>query len=446
MGMGRAHKQVMTDARVILWGRDIGAVSWLDDRGIGVFQYTPEFAKGGIEVAPVRMPLTDAPYQFPDLSRGSFLGLPGLLADSLPDKFGHALINAWLAQQDRSPESFNPVERLSYIGNRGTGALEFKPTIRGPSNRDRQIEVAALVDLANRVLDERVGLEGKFNGEDDARAIEDILRVGTSAGGARAKAILAWNEETGAFRSGQANSGEGYTHWLMKFDGIHGNRDKELADPQGFGRIEYAYHLMATQAGIKMMRCRLHEEGGRAHFMTKRFDRTDTGDKLHMQSLGAMMHYDFNQAGAYSYEQAILTIRQLRLPIDDVEQQIRRAIFNVMARNQDDHVKNIAFLMNRHGEWRLSPAFDLAYSYNPTGQWTSRHQMSLSGKRDNFQRNDLVELARVGGIKPAKAGRLIDQVAGAIRDWDVHALAAGVRPEHVENIANAFRIDDTVIR
>ncbi len=430
----------MTDARVILWGRDIGAVSWLDDREIGVFQYTPEFSRGRIEVAPVRMPLTDAPYQFPALSRQTFWGLPGMLADSLPDRFGNALINAWLAQQGRSPDSFNPVERLRYIGNRGTGALEFKPALKESSNRDRKVEIAALVDLANRVLDERIGLEGKFTGEDDTRAIEDILRVGTSAGGARAKAILAWNEETGAFRSGQADAGKGYAHWLMKFDGVHGNRDKELADPQGFGRIEYAYHLMAKQAGIQMMPSRLHEEGGRAHFMTKRFDRTDTGEKLHMQSLGAMMHYDFNQAGAYSYEQAISTIQLLRLPIEDVEQQVIRALFNVIARNQDDHVKNIAFLMNKKGEWRLSPAFDVAYSYNPSGKWTRRHQMSLAGIRDNFQLDDLISFARFSGIKPAKAKRLIARVDDAVGNWHTHAQEAGVRSKDAERIARTFRL------
>jgi len=431
----------VTDARVILWGRDIGAVSWLDDQEIGVFQYTPEFSRSGIEVAPMRMPLTHAPYRFPELARQTFWGLPGMLADSLPDRFGNALINAWLSQQGRSPDSFSPVERLCYIGNRGTGALEFKPTLKESSTRARRIEIAALVDLANRVLDERIALEGKFTGEDDTRAIEDILRVGTSAGGARAKAILAWNEETGAFRSGQADAEKGYTHWLMKFDGVHGNRDKELADPQGFGRIEYAYHLMAKQAGIEMMRCRLHEEGGRAHFMTKRFDRTDGGDKIHMQSLGAMMHYDFNQAGTYSYEQAIMAMRKLRLPIEDVEQQVIRAIFNVIARNQDDHVKNIAFLMNRKGEWRLSPAFDVAYSYNPSGKWTSRHQMSIAGKRNNFVGDDLIKLARIGGIKPAKARRLIEQADDAVGNWQTHAQEAGVRTEDVDRITRAFRRD-----
>ena len=309
-------------ARVILWGRDIGAVSWLDDRAIGVFQYTPEFAESGIELAPLVMPLRAAPYEFPTLSNDTFHGLPGMLADSLPDKFGNTLINAWLAGQGRTPASFTPVERLCYTGTRGIGALEFRPVIRDAPTARRKIEISALVDLANRALDDRVALTGN---------IEDILRVGTSAGGARAKAVFAWNEETNEFRSGQAPAEKGFTHWIMKFDGVSDNKDKELADPKGFGRIEYAYYLMAEEAGIKMNECRLHEEGGRAHFLTKRFDRLDDGDKLHMQSLGAMMHYDFNQAGAHSYEQAILTIKRLSLPIEDVEQQFVRALFNIIA-------------------------------------------------------------------------------------------------------------------
>ncbi|MGA1342765.1 MAG: type II toxin-antitoxin system HipA family toxin, partial [Hyphomonas sp.] len=266
-----------------------------------VFQYTPEFAQSGIEVAPLMMPLTDAPYEFPSLSRETFKGLPGLLADSLPDRFGSILINAWLSRRGRDPGSFTPVERLCYTGTRGMGALEFKPLMNDVPTASRKVEIDALVDLANRVLDDRIALEGKFNGVDDQQSIEDILRVGTSAGGARAKAVLAWNPATGEFRSGQAAADRGFSHWLVKFDGVHGNRDREVADPQGFGRIEYAYYLMAREAGIDMQECRLHEEGGRAHFMTKRFDRTETGQKLHMQSLGALMHYAFNIAGLYAY-------------------------------------------------------------------------------------------------------------------------------------------------
>jgi serine/threonine-protein kinase HipA len=430
----------MTDARVILWGRDIGAVSWLPEREVGVFQYVPEFVTSGIEVAPLMMPLRDAPYEFPALPREAFKGLPGLLADSLPDKYGNALIDAWLARQGRTPESFNPVERLCYTGVRGMGALEFKPAIFGQANQGNQLEVAELVNLANNILDDRKSFTGHLSGGNDARAIEDIFRVGTSAGGARAKAILAWNENTGEFRSGQVPHDKGFTYWLMKFDGIHNNRDKELADPQGYGLTEYAYYLMATDAGIDMADCRLHHEGGRAHFMTKRFDRTDVGEKLHMQTLCAMMHYDFNQPDAYSYEQALQTIRRIDMPTADVEQQFRRAAFNVIARNHDDHVKNIAYLMNKSGEWRLSPAFDVAYSYNPAGAWTSRHQMSINGKRDGLLADDLLALGKSAAIKPARARDIIDDVDRSVRSWKQFAESAGVDARTADRIAAAHRM------
>lgn len=426
-------------ARVLLWGSDIGAVTWVPDRGVGVFQYAPDFARSGIEVSPVMMPLTDTPYEFPSLSRETFKGLPGMLADSLPDKFGNTLINAWLSRQSRDPSSFTPVERLCYTGTRGMGALEFKPRLAEATTSARKIEIESLVSLANRVLDDRIALEGKFTGDNDQRVIEDILRVGTSAGGARAKAVLAWNEATQEFRSGQAPATKGFSQWLMKFDGVTGNKDKEIADPQGFGRIEYAYYLMAKAAGVEMNECRLHEEGGRAHFMTKRFDRTQDGDKLHMQSFGAMMHYDFNVAGAYAYEQALQTIRRLRLPRSDMEQQVRRAYLNILARNQDDHVKNIAFLMNRKGEWRLSPAFDVAYSYNPTGDWTSQHQMSLAGKRDDFSIDDLIDFAVVGDVKKTRAKSILSEVSQAVVDWKVFAREADIPDSDIDRIMKTHR-------
>lgn len=429
----------MTDASIILWGRRIGAVSWDASRALGVFQYDPAFVGAGIEVAPLKMPVREAPYEFPALPKETFKGLPGMLADALPDKFGNRLIDAWLAETGRSAERFSPVDRLCYIGNRGIGALEFEPTIR-KSTRSKKLEVAQLVDLANRVLSERANLAGRLGGENDAEALEDILSVGTSAGGARAKAVLAWNRETGEFRSGQVKVDEGYEHWLLKFDGISNNRDKELADPQGFGKIEYAYHLMATAAGIDMSECRLHHEGGRSHFMTRRFDRDARGRKLHMQSLGAMQHFDFNDPAAYSYEQAVLTIRDLGLGMDVVEQQVRRAIFNVVARNQDDHVKNISFLMDRSGDWRLSPAYDVAYSYNPSGSWTRDHQMSLAGKRNDFIHDDLMAFASNVGVKPGRAKQAIGDVVAAVRMWRVFAEQADVVPSDVTRIEKTFRM------
>lgn len=429
----------MTDARVILWGRDIGAVSWDANRELGVFQYAPEFVDSRIELAPLMMPLQTAPYVFPTLPRESFSGLPGLLADSLPDKFGNALIDAWLARQGRTSASFNPVERLCYIGARGMGALEFQPALLNAEPATHQIDVERLVALANEVLNQRMSLKGTLTGTDDSLALEDILRVGTSAGGARAKAILAWNETTGEFRSGQLPTADGFGLWLMKFDGISANRDKELADPQGFGRIEYAYSKMALAAGIDMTECRLYEEGDRAHFMTRRFDRSSTGRKLHMQSLAAMLHFDFNAAGVYSYEQALQCIRHLELPRQDIEQQFLRAVFNVSARNQDDHVKNIAFLMNQRGEWRLSPAFDVAYSYNPNGAWTARHQMTIVGKSDDFTTEDLLTLARAADIKTARAKALIDNVQSALQCWEEFAHEACVSAQDRTRIAATFR-------
>ena len=428
-----------TIAEVRLWGRRIAAVSLDEATGVAAFQYDPEFAQSGIEVSPLVMPLSSRIHTFPSLPRISFHGLPGLLADSLPDKFGNALIDAWLASQGRTPESFNPVERLCYIGTRGMGALEFQPAILSNPSKHRLLEIDALVRLANRVLDERIGLQGKLGGEDDANVIEDIIRVGTSAGGARAKAILAWNETTGEFRSGQVAAGAGFTHWLMKFDGVDGNRDREVADPLGYGFIEFAYYRMAVAAGIEMTECRLHREGGRAHFMTRRFDRTDKGEKIHAQSLGAMMHFDFNRPDAYSYEQALATIRRLGMGMRDIEQQFRRAAFNVIGRNHDDHVKNIAYLMNKRGEWSLSPAFDVAYSYNPTGAWTSRHQMSINGKRDGFVRDDLVALARSGDIKRAKAIAILEEVDAAVGRWRSFAAEAGVSDDTAEKIEHAQR-------
>ena len=336
---------------------------------------------------------------------------------------------------------FNPVERLCYTGSRGMGALEYEPAVFGPASKRRTLEVATLVELANRVLAERTSLIGAFSGIDDTEVIEDILRVGTSAGGARAKAVLAWNPATGEFRSGQLEPGDGFEHWIMKFDGISGNRDKELNDPKGYGLVEYAYHLMASAAGIDMTDCRLHHEGGRSHFMTRRFDRTPTGGKRHMQSLAAMTHFDYNQPDATSYEQALNVIRTLDLSMGDRRRQFVRAVFNVIARNQDDHVKNIAFLMDRRGEWRLAPAFDVCYAYQPSGDWTGRHQMSINGKRRAFARADFHSLATTAGIKKRPADDLIDRVIDAVRRWPEVAAEAGVPDQRAERIGDTHRLD-----
>lgn len=429
----------MTRAVVNLWGRQIGAVLWDEDRDVGVFEYTPEFSRSGIEVAPLTMPLRSGVYDFPALNYETFKGLPGMLADSLPDKFGNALINRWLAEQGRTADSFDSVERLCYTGRRGMGALEFEPATGERREQGRPVDIAPLVELANRVIAAREELAGVLKGEDDHRALQEILRVGTSAGGARAKAVLAWNEATGEFHSGQLTAGPGYTQWLVKFDGVSGNADKELADPMGFGRLEYACYLLAREAGITMARSRLHEEGGRAHFMTQRFDRTPDGKKLHMQSLCAMRHFDFNLARAYSYEQAIETIRMLGLGREAIREQVRRALLNAFIRNQDDHTKNIAFLMDSSGRWSLSPAFDVVYAYNPKGDWTNEHQMSLAGKTDDFELDDLLEFGRFADLKPAETRSIIGTIRAAVSNWDRHCNTAGVEADMARKARRGFR-------
>jgi serine/threonine-protein kinase HipA len=431
---------VATVAEVRLWGRTIGAASLEDGARITAFQYTPAFAASGIQLAPLAMPLSERVYQFPALAAVSFHGLPGLLADSLPDRFGHALIDAWLATQGRHPESFNAVERLCYVGVRGMGALEYAPAAGPPLRRSARVSIDQLVGLASEVLTHRDSLRVSFGPGERHEGLEEILRVGTSAGGARAKAVIAWNPDTDEVRSGQVKAPPGFGYWLLKFDGVSANRDKELDDPQGYTSIEYGYALMARAAGIDMSECRLLEEGGRRHFMTRRFDRESDGGKLHMQSLAGLAHLDFNAAGAHSYEQAFDVMRRLALPMRALEQQFRRMLFNVVARNQDDHVKNIAFLMDKSGSWALSPAFDVTYAYNPQGAWTARHQMSINGKTDDFTREDLRACAGVAGLKRGRDAEILGEVGAAVADWRRFAREADVTAAQREHIARTLRL------
>lgn len=429
-----------TVAEVILWGRTIGAVSLEEGRLIADFEYHPAFVDSGIQIAPLTMPLSHQVYAFPELSTVSFQGLPGLLADSLPDRYGNALINAWLATQGRTPESFNAVERLCYTGKRGIGALEFQPAIGPKALKASRIQIDKLVELASEILTQRENLKVSFATPKKEQALKEILKVGTSAGGARAKAVIAWNPATNEVRSGQIPADNGFEHWILKFDGVKGNRDKELEDPKGYGAIEYAYYHMAADAGITMNECRLFEENGRRHFMTRRFDRLENGEKLHMQSLCAMAHYDFNMAGAYAYEQALLVIRQLGLPMQAVEEQFRRMVFNVIARNQDDHVKNIAFLMDKSGNWSLSPAFDLTYSFNPLGRWTGRHQMTINGKRDNFIMDDFEACAKTASMKRGRAKTIINDTIKTVSRWQDYADEADVFPSWRDQIQQHLRL------
>ncbi|MGD8618995.1 MAG: HipA domain-containing protein [Gammaproteobacteria bacterium] len=427
-------------AEVRLWGRTIGAVVLEEGRDVAAFEYDAAFTRSGIEIAPLTMPLSRRVYTFPELARTTFYGLPGLLADSLPDKFGNVLIDAWLATQGRQPDSFNAVERLCYTGQRGMGALEFAPAIGPRARQASRIQIDRLVELASEVLTHRNNLQVSFADESREQAMTDILRVGTSAGGARAKAVIAWNPASNEVRSGQLPADDGFEYWLLKFDGVSGNRDKELEDPQGYGVIEYAYYRMATDCGIDISECRLFEENGRRHFMSRRFDRLPGGEKLHMQSLCALAHYDFNMAGAYGYEQALLVMRQLGLPMGAIEEQFRRMVFNIVARNQDDHVKNIAFLMDKSGEWSLSPAFDMTYSFNPSGAWTASHQMTLNGKREDFSMDDFNACARAASMKRGRAAAIIEEVQDVVSRWRDYAETAGVPDAWREKIQGTLRL------
>ena len=425
-------------AEVWLWGTHIASVATAEDKT--TFQYTPDFQLSGIEVAPLMLPLGPAIYaDFERLNPDTFHGLPGLLADSLPDKFGQALIEQWLATQGRTMSNFSAIEQLCYVGSRGMGALEYKPqTDRAGLDESELVDIERLVALASAALEPKTSLlaSGSFNQED----LTDIISVGTSAGGARAKAVIGWNEETNEVRSGQLDLPDGFDHWLLKFDGVDNNKDKDvLSDPVGYGRIEYAYSLMAKAAQIAMPRTRLLEEGGRAHFMIERFDRTGGAGRLHYQSLNAIGHHDYNTPKSTSYEVAFQVLRQLGTPRNDTEQQFRRAVFNVLARNQDDHTKNIGFVMNKAGEWQLSPAFDVTYAYRPDSPWVSQHQMTINLKADDFEREDLHRLAQTGDIDEREADAIIDEVQDTVADWPSYASTAGVPKETEAALSRTFR-------
>ncbi len=435
--MDLGQRFMTTVAEVRLWGRTIAAVAIEDGAHFAEFEYASDFIHSGIQAAPIMMPLSPDVYRFPDLEYETFHGLPGLLADSLPDKFGNALIDAWLVTQGR--RSLNPIERLCYTGSRGMGALEFVPSIGPKSKTADPLQVDMLVGLASEVLTNRNDLRGSFGDQEKEEALRDILRVGTSAAPCQGHCRLEPGRDE--VRSGQVKAGEGFSHWVLKFDGVSSNRDKELDDPQGYGRIEFAYYKMARDCGIEMSECRLLEENDRHHFMTRRFDRLDGGEKLHMQSLGALAHYDFNEPGAYSYEQALFNIRKLELGMDAVEEQFRRMVFNIVGRNQDDHVKNIAFLMNKQGEWSLSPAFDMTYSFNPTGAFTSSHQMTLNFKQDNFVLDDFKTCAKTASMKRGRAETIIDEVQAVVSRWQDYADEVGVLREQRDKIQNVLRLE-----
>lgn len=424
--------------QVWLWGRHIASLGTDSSRRI-TFRYVDEFTRSGIEVSPFLMPLSNRVFDgFERRNEETYKGLPPLVIDSLPDRFGEALIRQWAVRQGRS-DRLTPLERLCYTGNRGMGALEFRPATERPEVPDETLDVAQLVALASAALRAKEGLSA---GLEESQDFTQILSVGTSAGGARAKAVIAYHPDTGEVRSGQsADLPDGFEHWLLKFDGVDENRDKELADPQGFGRIEYAYSLMAQAADIEMMECRLLEEGPRTHFLTKRFDRIGANSKLHYASLCAIAGYDFNLPQGTSYEQAMMTMRGLELGFNEIEQQVRRCIFNIVGRNQDDHTKNIGYLMDQSGRWRLSPAFDVVFSYNPSGEWTSRHQMTLAGKAEGWERNEIVEaLATSSGMGARDVSTVLDEVVAVVGEWERFAEAAGVERDAALERQKHFRL------
>ncbi len=417
---------MITTAFINLWKKRVGAIAWDMDTQTGRFQFEPSFLQYKWDIAPLKMPVDGAEkriFIFPQLSGNkTFKGLPGLLADVLPDKYGNALINVWLAQHGRPENSLNPVEMLCFIGERGMGALEFEPVEPKVSGRATKVEIDGLVHIAQEIISGRQDFHINLS-KDEKKALFEILKIGTSAGGARAKAVIAYNPDTGEVRSGQAEAPKGFTHWLIKFDGVKDDQlsvgSGPLGTSSGYGRVEMAYHRMAVDCGIDMTECRLLEENGRAHFMTRRFDRVQGKGKVHVQSFCAMQHYDFTQITSYSYEQLFQTMRMLRLPYSQAEQLFRRMVFNVLARNCDDHTKNFAFMMDKAGEWKLSPAYDLCHAYRPGSPWVSHQSLSVNGKRRGITNVDLMEVAKQMNVK--KAAVIMEKIHKILGKWRVYA-------------------------
>jgi serine/threonine-protein kinase HipA len=417
-------------AFINIWNHRVGAVAWDENSGIASFEFDPEFRETGLELAPIMMPLgQDSIHRFPEHRNSqTFKGLPGLLADVLPDKYGNALINFWLTKNNRPPNSINPVETLCFIGQRGMGAIEFEPTVPKAKSHSIELEVSDLIEITSKILSGRKEFLRHLE-PDQEKALQAILKIGTSAGGARAKALIAYDKDTGEIRSGQSNAPKGFEHYIIKFDGID---DEELGESRGYGRIEMAYYRMAIDAGIEMMESELLEENGRGHFMTKRFDRIYGKGKIHMQSFCAMRHYDFKDIDIYSYDDLFETMRLLGLPYPQADQMFRRMVFNVIGRNCDDHTKNFAFTMEKNGDWSLSPAFDICYAYRPSSIWVSQHCLSVNGKRNNIERSDLLEVGKRMNIKGAS--EIIDQVSVVISNWKNYAEAQKVDQDKIEAV------------
>ncbi|MDO6568602.1 type II toxin-antitoxin system HipA family toxin [Alteromonas sp. 1_MG-2023] len=423
----------------------VGAVSFDTEKGLGSFEYDPGFIIKGIELSPIKMPLSNRIYSFPELGFNTFKGLPGLIADSLPDDFGNAVLNAWVAGQGRSPSDITPLQRLQYTGKRGMGALEYAPATKLRSlNASQQVEIQSLVSIAQEILDLRGNFEVelKQSGQDDREAMMSLLSVGMSAGGARPKAVLAFNEDFTQVRSGQAKVPSGFTHYLMKFDGVseHTKNQETFGDPLGYGAMEFVYHLMANKCGVDMMPCRLLHEGNRRHFITQRFDRIKN-NKVHVQTLNGLAHVDYKKPGAFSYAELFGIARQLKLSAVEAEQLFKRMTFNIIARNHDDHSKNFAFMLKKD-KWSLAPAYDLAYSYKPGSKWVNSHWMSLNGKRDKFTRSDFYSLEKISPIfNKKKIDDIIDSTIEHISTWRQLAEEWDVPRTLIDEIQENLRLD-----
>ncbi len=429
---------MQTIVNIKLWGQNVAAIAWDKIREIGVLEFYDSFPKTNWNIAPLTMPLEDIRrgeriFSFSNLKSKTFKGLPGLIADALPDDYGNSVIDEWFFMKGKTVE-ITPIDRLCYIGKRGMGALEFEPANDDVLlNESSDIDIQELVALSQQILDKRSTFSTTLDNKKDP--LIDILRVGTSAGGAKPKAIIAYHAKTKEVRSGQVKAPEGFGYWIIKFDGVEGGAIKD--NPLGIGRIEYTYYQMALDCGIDMMPSRLLEDGEKAHFMTRRFDRTDNGEKIMMQTLCGIAHYDRDER--YGYEQLFSVMRRLKLDYPDFEQQYRRMVFNVIARNHDDHTKNHSFIMDKDGTWKLAPAYDLCYTYSPSGQWTNKHQMSVNGKRDDFSIQDLVKVGEDQGIHNPKY--IVENIISAVSNWPTYASANDVNPAFKMQIGEHLRIN-----
>ncbi|HED07232.1 MAG TPA: type II toxin-antitoxin system HipA family toxin [Ignavibacteria bacterium] len=431
----------MNVAEVKIWKKLVGAVAWNENIGVANFEYDPKFKKLGWDLSPLKMPVSSAKRQFsfPELRKDknteldTFKGLPGLLADVLPDTYGNQLINMWLSQQGRPQDSMNPVEMLCFIGTRGMGALEFEPPTLKESQRIFDIEIDSLVEITQKMLSQREDFTTNLQ-KDEEKAVVEILKIGTSAGGARPKAVIAYNPKTGEVKSGQTKAPKGFEHWIIKLDGVS---DVQLGDSKGYGRVEMAYYNMAISCGIEMMPSKLLEENDRAHFMTKRFDREGGETKHHIQTFCALQHFDYNLVTSFSYEQLFQTMRELKLTYQDAEQMFRRMVFNVIARNCDDHTKNFSFRLQKEGKWELAPAYDICHAYKPNHRWVSQHALSINGKRTDITRKDLIVIGR--SIKNKKASSIIDEINDTVNQWEKFAKEVDVMSRLRDEITKTLR-------